>query len=164
MSRTFKVVQTNEPITETELEFLRQLAARNTKFMVVGMTSAILQGADTSTKDIDLWFEKTSDGKLARAAAAVGGVFMWRASSRRLNPPCLGGQGLERFDVVNNLHGLGDFASEYRQSLEIPVEDFAIKILPIERVIASKRAANRDKDRAVLPALLAALAALKYTR
>ena len=159
MSRTFKVVQTNEPITETELEFLRQLAARNTKFMVVGMTSAILQGADTSTKDIDLWFEKTSDGKLSEAAASVGGVFMWRA-----NPPCLGGQGLERFDVVNNLHGLGDFASEYRQSLEIPVEDFAIKILPIERVIASKRAANRDKDRAVLPALLAALAALKYTR
>jgi len=38
-----------------------------------------------------------------------------------------------------------------------------VKVLPIERVLASKRAANRPKDRAVIPALEAAIAAIKET-
>jgi hypothetical protein len=36
-----------------------------------------------------------------------------------------------------------------------------IKVLPIERVLASKGAADRPKDRAVIPALEAAIAAIK---
>jgi hypothetical protein len=33
-----------------------------------------------------------------------------------------------------------------------------LRVLPLERIIESKRAANRPKDRAALPALEAALA------
>jgi hypothetical protein len=157
MSRHLKV--NNEPITPTELEFLRQLVLRDSRFMIVGMVSAILQGADSGTKDIDLWFETTSDGKLAEAARSLGGVFIWRA-----DPPCLGGEGLERFDVVNYLHGLTSFADEYHDALEMPIYDFSVKILPLERVIASKQAANRAKDKAALPALMAALASLRHIR
>jgi hypothetical protein len=158
MPRKLKVIDYIEPITRIEADFLRQLALRGSRFMVVGMTSAILQGADSATKDIDLWFEKTSDGKLSDAASSVGGVFMWRA-----NPPCLGGRGLERFDVVNHMSGLSRFDDEYREAIELPLEDFALKLLPLERVVASKQQADRLKDRAAMPALLAALASRKYT-
>jgi hypothetical protein len=34
-------------------------------------------------------------------------------------------------------------------------------VLPIDRVLASKRVADRPKDRAVIPALEAAIAAIK---
>jgi hypothetical protein len=159
MPRKLKVMNYDEPITPIELEFLRQLVKNDARFMVVGMTSAILQGADGATKDIDLWFERTSDGKLSTATASVGGIFMWRA-----NPPCLGGRGLERFDLVNHIHGLSSFNDEYREAVDLPVEDFTLKLLPLERVVASKRAAGRDKDRAALPSLLAVLSSLKYTR
>jgi hypothetical protein len=37
------------------------------------------------------------------------------------------------------------------------IEDVDVKVLPLPRIIASKRAANRPKDQAVLPALEAAL-------
>lgn len=158
MPRKLKVIEYVEPITRTELEFLRELTKRGSKFMVVGMTSAILQGATSATRDIDLWFARTSDGKLSDAATAVGGVFMWRA-----NPPCLGGRGLERFDIVNNIQGLSSFDDEYRKAVDLSVEDFDLKLLPIERVAASKQKANRDKDRAALPALRAAIASRKYT-
>ncbi|HEX3904030.1 MAG TPA: hypothetical protein VH853_14415 [Polyangia bacterium] len=41
---------------------------------------------------------------------------------------------------------------------------FGVKVLPVRRVISSKKAANRLKDQAVLPALKAALAAIKSSK
>jgi hypothetical protein len=50
-------------------------------------------------------------------------------------------------------------------SSEIPVApDATLRVLPIERVLASKRAAGRLKDQAVIPALEAAIAAIKESR
>lgn len=144
-------------LTDEEISFLRELTKRGSRFMLVGMVSAILQGADAGTRDLDLWFATTSDGSLDEAARSVGGIFMWRA-----NPPSLGGSALARVDVVNHMSGLGEFADECDGSLEVQIDDFIVKILPIERIIASKKAADRPKDRAALPALRAALAAIKY--
>jgi hypothetical protein len=42
--------------------------------------------------------------------------------------------------------------------------DATLRVLPIERVLASKRAAGRLKDQAVIPALEAAIAAIKESR
>jgi hypothetical protein len=39
-----------------------------------------------------------------------------------------------------------------------------VKVLPLRRVISSKKAANRLKDQAVLPALKAALAAIRNNK
>lgn len=145
------------PISERELAFLRELALRGAKFMVVGMVSAILQGADTGTRDIDLWFEAISDRKLKDAARSVGGLVIWRG-----NPPCLGGSGLDRFDLVIHMSGLDDFDTEYQQAVDCMIDDFQVKLLPLDRIIASKQTAKRAKDVAALPSLMAALEAKKY--
>ncbi len=145
------------PITAAELKFLRQLVKSGAEFMVVGMSSAVLQGADIGTKDIDLWFATTSDGRLAQAARSVGGTFIWRAK-----PPCLDGEELNRFDVVIRMDGLGTFQEEYRHAIDCQIDDFTVKLLPLDRVIASKSASGREKDRAALPALLASLKAKTY--
>lgn len=65
-------------------------------------------------------------------------------------------------DVVIHCDGLRDFSSEYAASLEVGVaSDTTLRVRPIERVLASKRAAGRPKDQAVIPALEAAIAAIK---
>jgi hypothetical protein len=68
-------------------------------------------------------------------------------------PASLGGA-LERFDVVLHMSGLEGFAAELERSKSTTVEGVAVRIL------ASKWAANRVKDRAAIPALEEALAAI----
>lgn len=139
-------------LSDKEVLFLRELVRCGTKFLMVGMAAANLQGADKGTRDIDLWFKSTSDGGLDEAARSVGGRFIWRA-----DPPTLSGKVLARIDVVNKCHGLNSFDREYEEALDVEVDDFVVKMLPLPRIIASKTAANRPKDRAALPALRASL-------
>ncbi|MBA3394421.1 MAG: hypothetical protein H0T89_17380 [Deltaproteobacteria bacterium] len=125
--------------------------------MIVGLGAALLQGANTSTKDIDLWFELTSDPRIGDAATAVGGV--WVSGSFGMRPPQIGGIG-DRLDVVTHMHGLERFTDELENMVEIEVDGTKLPVLKLERIIASKRAAGRTKDLAVIPALEEALAAI----
>jgi hypothetical protein len=151
-----KMISQLFPLTEEEVTFLRELQAEGGRFLVVGMSAAVLQGTDVGTKDIDLWLEHQLDEGLGKAARAVGGVFIWRA-----DPPTLGGPALSRFDLVNHCHGLDDFDVEYSRAVDAQLEGIPLKILPLDRVIASKRATGRPKDKAAMPALKAALMGLK---
>jgi hypothetical protein len=147
------------PLTDAERAFLGRLVVAGVPFLVVGLGAAVLQGADASTQDLDLWFKSISDPRIAEAAAASGGVLAWRA-----DPPVIAGQGLDHLDVVIHCHGLKAFDSEYAKAVEIDLDGVAIKVLPLERVIASKKAAGRPKDKAALEALRAALAANRTNR
>ena len=91
------------------------------------------------------------------AAQRAGGV--WIPGHFGMQPPAVGGDGLaERFDVVMTMSGLSDFAAEYAQALELELDGVPVRVLPLERIIHSKKSAGRVKDKAVLPALEAALA------
>jgi hypothetical protein len=124
--------------------------------MIVGLTAAVLQGANTLTRDIDLWFEQASDSRISESAAAAGGFWV---SGFGMMPPQLGGPLGDRLDVVFHLDGLERFDVEYARSRTIEVDGIPLHVLPLDRVLASKRAANRLKDQAVIPALEEALAA-----
>ena len=125
-------------------------------YMIVGLSAASLQGANTTTVDVDLWFESTSDPRIAAAARSAGGDLI---SSFGMMPPQLHGV-LDRFDLVNHMHGLERFETEIARAKVMPVEGVTVRVLPLDRIIASKRAANRPKDQAVIPALEEALAAI----
>ncbi len=145
-------------LTEAERKFLGELETRGVRFMVVGLTAAGLQGANTTTVDIDLWFESTGDPNIREAATAAGGLWV---SGFGMMPATLGGSLGDRFDVVLLMSGLESFEVEYARAIIITVEGVRFRALPLDRVLASKRAANRPKDRAVVPALEEALAALE---
>ena len=145
------------PLAEEELALLLELTKAGVPFMLVGVGAAVVQGADVVTQDLYLWFQSISHPGLAQAAQNVGGTFAWRN-----NPPLFTGPGLDGIDIVLRCDGLLAFDEEYANALDVPLgPDLVVKVLPIERVLASKRAANRRKDRAVIPALEAAVAALK---
>ena len=134
-------------LTEGERAFLSALSELGVEYLLVGMSAALLQGARGATEDIDLWFRDLDDPRIGEAARRAGGFWVTRAA-----PPLLGGMG-ERFDVVMNMSGLPDFAQEYAGAMELTLEGVPLRVLPLARIIASKRAANRTKDKAVLSAL-----------
>jgi len=144
-------------LTTAERILLEELQRRGVRFMVVGMSGALIQGVRGATEDIDLWFEKLSDPRIGEAVRAAGGV--WLSGSFGPGPPRIGGESLsERFDVVVHMSGLRDFASEYEGVTFEIVDGVSIPLLPLSRILESKRAAGRPKDRALLHALEDALA------
>ena len=137
-------------LTAKEERFLQALVEEGVEFLVVGLAAAALQGSPAVTQDIDLWFADLSDPALGRALRKVGAIYIPPSLQ---NPPLLAGGDAGLFDVVVNLHGLGSFAQEARRAVRIPIGAVEVRVLPLARIIASKRAANRPKDRAILPVL-----------
>jgi hypothetical protein len=80
----------------------------------------------------------------------VGGIYV---APTAFTPPRIGGKQLDLIDLVLHLDGLNSFAQEYRRAKWIELGVVRVKVLPLARIIVSKRAANRLKDRLVLPVL-----------
>jgi len=140
---------------ESELRFLRALLQRKVRFMVVGLSAAALQGAPVVTQDVDLWFEDLTDPRIREALQEVGAAYV---PPSHLNPPMFAGGGVQLFDIVLTMHGLGTFAEEVRQCVQVTLGRQKLKVLSLERILVRKRAANRAKDRLVIPVLEDAVA------
>jgi hypothetical protein len=138
------------PLSEAEFQLLAALLRHKIRFMVVGLSAAALQGAPVVTEDVDLWFENLNDSKLMPALIEAGAAYI---PPFGYNPPMLGGKGSEPFDVVIRMDGLEEFAHEWKRALQIKVGKLHLKVLPLERILASKQAANRPKDQRVIPVL-----------
>ena len=143
-------------LNESEQRFLRGLLRRKVRFIVVGLSAAALQGAPVVTQDVDLWFEDLGDPRIREALRDVGAAY---APPSLLNPPMFVGGGVELFDIVLTLHGLGTFTEEWANCVAVTLGRHKLKVLRVDRILASKRAANRGKDRLVIPVLEDALAA-----
>jgi hypothetical protein len=146
-------------LTLAERRLFRALNERGVRHVLLGMSAALLEGAPVATQDLDVWFENTHDERIAQAARDAGGFWI---SGFGMQPPAFGGSGLERVDVVLTAHGLDAFAIEYERAVAREVEGVVLRTLPLDRIIASKRATNRAKDLAQLPALEATLLARKH--
>src|SRR5207247_4260048 len=103
--------------------------------MIVGLSAAALQGAPVVTEDVDLWFENLNDPKLARALREVDAGYV---PPFELNPPMIAGRHSEPFDVVLRMDGLGSFADELKYAREIRLGRVRVKVLSIDRILASK--------------------------
>lgn len=145
-------------LTRAERVLLEALTDLGVRYLVMGMGAALLQGAPGTTQDLDLWFGRIDEAKLREAVSRAGGVY---TSGFGMQPPALGGNDLDRVDLVFVPSGLDGFEQEYARARDYDLDGVRVKVLPLDRVIASKRAANRPKDVAQLPMLEAALAARK---
>jgi hypothetical protein len=149
-------VDDREFLTEGERAFLRALLDLDVRFLVVGMSGALLQGARGATEDIDLWFERIGDERIGEAARRAGGVFITRSQ-----PPMFGGAIGDRLDIVLTMSGLPDFDAEYSDALEEIVSGVRLRVLPLERILHSKLSAGRAKDEPGIAQIQLALAVMK---
>lgn len=144
--------------TETEERFLRELVRHKVQFMLVGLSAATIQGAPVVTQDIDIWFRDLNDPNIKKVLKKVGGAFV---PSFGHNQPMLAGEAVKLFDIVVNMSGLDNFDVEAKHIIEIVLGKTPVPVLKLERIIASKKAANRKKDQLVLPVLEDALLVIK---
>jgi hypothetical protein len=62
------------------------------------------------------------------------------------------------------MDGLGTFADEFKNCVDISLGRQKLKVLSLERILASKIAANRAKDKLTIPVLRDALAAMQSVK
>lgn len=146
-----------EIFTEDERKFLEALVKNKVEFMLVGLAAATLQGAPVVTQDIDLWFSKLPTDNLLKALKEVGVKYI----------PPFGHSGpvfakAELFDIVLSMTGLGTYEEEVNNTILVSLgKNLKVKVLKLERIIESKKALNRPKDRLVLPVLEDVLQVIK---
>jgi hypothetical protein len=104
------------------------------------MTAALYQGVMMNTLDTDLWVDLPARQyiRLWRLIREQGGC--------ALSPTLYA---LADGKVVNFLFevtGLRSFAAEYRHALNLKIDGQRVKVLPLARVLKSKKTIMRDKD------------------
>jgi len=137
--------------------FLKGLKAEKIEFILIGMMAAVQQGAPVSTIDFDLWLKLPSRQYIRvvnlvsklKGSVLAKTVFELRDGSQ--------------INIIFEPTGLQSFETELKRCDWAKLDGVSIPVLPLRRVIASKKAADRDKDRAALPILQRTLRLLKKT-
>ena len=148
---------------------LRALAHRRVDYVLIGGLAAVLHGSPTFTNDADICPRRTRDNleRLATALRDMSAKIRTDAEPEGLAFAC-DAPFLERMKMVNlqTTYGWFDISFEpggfpggyeelVQHAIEYPVDDFVVLVASLHDVIASKEAANRTKDQAVLPYLYA---------
>lgn len=141
-----------------EATFLAELVRNKVEFMVVGLAAATLQGAPVVTQDVDLWFRDVTEPGVEKALKKVRGFY---APPTGKTPPMFVGKAVQLFDIVVRMDGLKSFEKEKGNLIQVRLGRTKIPVLKLERIIASKKAAGRDKDKLVMKALNDTLKAVR---
>ncbi|MBL9174631.1 MAG: hypothetical protein JNL10_13925 [Verrucomicrobiales bacterium] len=112
------------------------------------MAGALLQGAPGATLDTDLWIDLPSRQYMRVMNLCRGLGARLLAATVAVLPDDT------EVNFVYSPDGLRPFRIEYPRALRLRLQKgFFLKVLPIERILASKLAAGRPKDLAVIPLL-----------
>jgi len=137
----------------------RALSTRRLDAVLVGNAAAALQGAPVTTLDFDFMFRKTTGNlrKLKAVARDLNAVVLtpfYPASElfRLVNEDI----GLQA-DFMPRLDGIRSFEGLRARATAASFAGTTLLVADLRDVIRSKRAANRARDRAVLPVLEATL-------
>lgn len=148
----------DQPPVSPFVEFVQALEAEEIKCILIGMMAAVEQGAPCSTIDYDFWIDlpRRQVVRLYAIVRRLGGTL--RA------PTFYELRDGTQINAIFEPVGLRSFAAEFKSCRVSAVGGQKIRVLPLARVIASKKAAGRDKDRAVLPILERTLRLVKKLR
>jgi hypothetical protein len=143
------------------------LAAHEVELILVGVLSAVVQGAPVTTFDVDIVHRRTAENvdRLLEALAELDATY--RLDPRKLRPSAshLIGPGhqllhtkLGDLDCLGEIDGGRDYDALLPDSVEISLgEGYTLRVLTVSALIGIKERAGRAKDLAALPALRATL-------
>jgi hypothetical protein len=157
-------VQVRFGLSSGEIRFLEELVRNRVPFMIVGAGAAALQGAPMVTDDIDLWFQDLQHPGITKALATVNGRLLEPLTFGFQSPPMFCGKAVERFDIVVHVHGVEGFRKELGRAIRVQLGTRRIPVMSLQRILRSKMAANREKDRAVIPVLKDVIATVREMR
>ena len=133
--------------------------------ILIGNAAAAIHGAPVTTLDFDFMFRATPTNlrKLKAVAAALGAVILRPyypvSNLYRMVDDATGLQA----DFMPAIHGVRSFEGLRARAVKHSPHGCTLLVAALEDIIASKRAAGRDRDLAVLPVLERTLQALAST-
>ena len=155
------MVEDRKPVRFYEL--LTSLVEGNVAFIVVGGVAAVLGGAPVSTFDLDVVYslDEANIDRLAGVLEELRAVYI-DPSGRTIRPTAerlrVGGHHLlrtrhGRLDVMGSVGNALAYPDLLSRSRTHTVRGVEFMVLDLETLIATKEAADRPKDRAVLDLL-----------
>jgi hypothetical protein len=145
---------------------LETLAVEDVRYVVIGGTAAVIQGATHVTFGLDICpdRERANLDRLAAALRNVGaqalGMPAEAADGFELDGATLANGSAWKFltehgelDVALDPDGTHGYEDLIRSAVDTQAYGLTIKVAALEDVIRSKEAADRPRDRAVLPDL-----------
>jgi predicted nucleotidyltransferase len=136
-------------------EITRHLNELHFDVVLIGNAAAALQGAPVTTVDFDFMFRKTAVNlrKLKALAGRLGAMVLrpyYPVSD--LFRVVRDDDGLQ-LDFMGTIHGVRSFAALRARAREIDLNGATLRVASLDDIIASKRAARRPRDLAVIEVL-----------
>jgi hypothetical protein len=127
--------------------FLAALREAQIDCILIGNMAAIRQGAPLMTVDYDFWVRlpERQYVRLLSVVKKLGGTILARTFYELSDGT--------QVNAIFRPDGLRSFDAEFKRCPIARLEGQPLRVLPLPRVIVSKRAAGRDKDLAALPVL-----------
>ncbi len=147
------------------VRLLKAFDAARLETVLIGNAAAAIHGAPVTTLDFDFMFRATPTNlrKLKAVAAALGAVILRPyypvSNLYRMVDDATGLQA----DFMPAIHGVRSFEGLRARAIKHSPHGCTLLVASLEDIIASKRAAGRDRDLAVLPVLERTLQALAST-
>ncbi|HEY7405546.1 MAG TPA: nucleotidyltransferase [Candidatus Angelobacter sp.] len=143
---------------------LKQLSGSGANFVVVDGYAATLHGSAYLTRDLDICYERTPENmerivsalrpyhpRLRGAPAELPFIFDAKTLSKGMNFTLQ--TDLGDIDLLGHIDGLGEFPAVAVDAASMPLFGYSCRVVSLESLIRSKRAAGRAKDLNVLPEL-----------
>jgi len=150
-------------------KLLTTLAEAQCEFVVVGGLSAVLQGVPIVTQDLDVCYRRTPENirrlalalrpfglKLRNLPEGLPNIFDEHSIALGSNFTLQLNDG-DEFDLLGTMSAIGGYEDIIGNSIEMDIAGFLVRVLSLEDLIRTKRAAGRPKDLAVIPTLEATL-------
>ena len=134
----------NAPEFSPLTRLIDALRAEKTRFMVVGMTAAVLQGTPVTTFDVDLWIDLPSRQymQMINLSRKLGAEMI--SNTIVIFP------GDVMVNFIYEVTGLNSFRTEYKNIRQMEWMGRKVAVLPLDRICASKKSVGRPKDLAHL--------------
>lgn len=145
-------------------EALESLAHQEVEFIIVGGVAMNLHGSAHVTFDLDICYARHRTN-LTRIVAALSPYhprlrglpeslpFIWDEQTLRSGTNFTFTTDLGDLDLLGEVAGVGTYEDALAVSVTVPLYKIECRVLTIDALIESKRAAGRTKDLLVLPEL-----------
>ena len=139
------------------LDLLKRLADAKVEFVLVGGMAATVHGASIVTDDLDICvsFDLATCERILLALAGLDPYERMRPDRRPLSLDARAFVGFRHLYVSSNLGvldllgeitGVGGYDVLVKGALEVQLDGFAVRVMSLDDLLASKRAMARPKD------------------
>lgn len=143
---------------------LQVLIQHQVEFVIVGGVAISAHGSSYLTFDLDVCYSRSREN-LKRLAAALaphhprprdfptGLPFVWDEQTLHQGTNFTLASDLGNIDLLGEVAGVGTYEQAQTASIEMTLFGMSCRVLALDALIASKRAAGRTKDLLVIPEL-----------